>query len=181
MSTLQSNYPIQEVNVFFNGSEFKRQKFFSTQNTLGFGVSMIRSDIELLLNRSNDDTHLTKSWYIDAINRFIYGGDRTNFGGPYNFEKNEYEKKFYQSAGPFESSLNNQFRFDRYGIEMSLRSSFDGMHPNSELSPKFYDAPSSGIWFGPYYDCQKRFMKTKTSLRMSYSVPIITSITKLPV
>ncbi len=69
MSTLMANYPIQEVNVFFNGTEYDRQKFFSSQNTLGFGLSMIRSDIEILLNRSNDDSHLSKSWYLDSVSR----------------------------------------------------------------------------------------------------------------
>ena len=69
MSTLMANYPIQEVNVFFNGTEFDRQKFFSSQNTLGIGLSMIRSDIEILLNRSNDNSHLTKSWYLDSVSR----------------------------------------------------------------------------------------------------------------
>lgn len=69
MSTLMANYPIQEVNVFFNGTEYDRQKFFSSQNTLGFGLSMIRSDIEILLNRSNDDSHMSKSWYLDSVSR----------------------------------------------------------------------------------------------------------------
>lgn len=178
MSTLISNYPIQEVNVFFNGTEYDRQKFYSTQNTLSFGLSMIRSDIELLLNRSNDNSHLSKSWYLDAIARFKYGGGKTVFGGPY--ATNE-EKQFFQSAGPFDNNfLSNNFRFDRYAIEMSLRRSFDGLNGNVEIAPKYYDAASSGIWFGPYYDCQKRYMRTKTTLRMAYSVPIITSIAKLP-
>jgi hypothetical protein len=115
---------------------------------------------------------------ISSSKRFAYGGDKKVYGGYYT---NDFEKKFYQSAGPFDAgSLNNNFKFDRYGIEMSLRSSFEGMDVNNELAPKFYDAPSSGVWFGPFYDCQKRYMKTKTTLRMSYSVPIITSLSKLP-
>lgn len=179
MSSLISNYPIQEVHVFFNGTEFDRQKFFSNQNVLSFGLSIIRSDIELIVNRSSDDSHLRKSWYLDSINRFMYGGGKTVYGGPY---PNQEEKSFYQSAGPFDNNfLNNGFKIERYGIEMNLRRSLDGLNGNVEIAPKFYDAASSGVWFGPYYDCQKRYMKTKTTLRMSYSVPILTSMNKLPV
>jgi hypothetical protein len=179
ISTLQSNHPIQEVNVFFNATEFKRQKFYSSQDTLGFGLSMIRSDVELILNKSNDHSHLNKTWYLDAIKRFMYGGGRTVFGGPY---ANMDEKHYYEQAGPFDiNSLQSQFRIDRYGIEMSLRSSFDGFYKNNELAAKFYDAASSGVWFGPYYDCQKRYMKSRNTLRMMYSVPIVTSLTKYPV
>lgn len=177
MSTLISNYPIQEVHVFFNGTEFERQKFFSTQNTLNFGLSAIRSDIELILNRTNDNSHLRKSWYLDSIKRFMYSG-KTQYGGPYFTDE---ERQFYESAGAFESNLfGNSFKFDRYGVEMNIRRAFDGLSGNVEMSPKYYDAASSGVWFGPYYDCQKRYMKTKTTLRMSYSVPIITSMNKLP-
>jgi hypothetical protein len=179
MSTLIANYPLQEVSVFFNGTEYNRQKFYSTQNTLSFGVTMIRSDIETLLNRSNDNSHLTKSWYLDAISKFMYGGGKTIYGGYYADEK---EKSYYESAGPFDSSsMSNGFKFDRYAVEMSIRRSFDGLSGNVDLPVKYYDAPSSGVWYGPYYDCQKRFVKTKTTLRMSYSVPIITALTKLPV
>ncbi len=178
MSTLLSNYPIQEVNVFFNGTEFKRQKFFAMQNNLGFGLSAIRSDIEIILNRTNDDSHLSKSWYQNAFNRYQYGGGKTVHAGYY---ENDFERKFYESAGPYDvNSLSSNYRFDRYGIEMSLRKSFDGLQGNMDLPAKFYDAASSGIWFGPYYDCQKRFMKTKTTLRMMYSAPIITGSNKLP-
>ena len=63
---------------------------------------------------------------------------------------------------------------------MNLRRTFDGMQGTTTLPIKSYDAPTSGVWFGPYFDCQKRYMKTKTTLRLSYSVPIITSMTKLP-
>lgn len=180
MSTLISNYPIQEVNIFFNGTEYERQKFFSSQNTLGFGLTAIRSDIELILNRTNDGSHLKKSWYNYSMDHFMYGGGtgKTVFGGLY---KTDEEKNFYKTAGPFANGLfGSTFKIDRYGIEMNLRRSFDGRNGNADLAPKFYDAPSSGIWFGPYFDCQKRYMKTKTTLRMSYSVPIITSNSKLP-
>lgn len=181
MSTLQAHYPLQEVNVFFNGTEYNRQKFFSTQKTLSFGISMIRSDIETFLNRSNDNSHLSKTWYLDAINRFIYGGGKTNFGGYYPSYNGEFEKKYHESAGPFDSNtLNNNFKFERFSIEMSLRKTFDGMQGSTNLPIKSYDAPTSGVWFGPYFDCQKRYMKTKTTLRLSYSVPIITSSSKLP-
>lgn len=179
MSTLQAHYPLQEVNVFFNGTEYNRQKFFSGQNTLAFGISMIRSDIETFLNRSNDNSHLSKTWYLDAINRFTYGGGQTKFGGYY---PDEFERKYYESAGPFDSNtMSSNFKFDRFSIEMSLRKTFDGMQGSISLPTKSYDAPTSGVWFGPYFDCQKRYMKTKTTLRLSYAVPIITSMTKLPV
>jgi len=72
MSTLQAHYPLEEVSVFFNGSEFSRQKQFSSQRTLAFGLSMIKSEVEVLLNRSNDHSHLSKSWYGDASRRFRY-------------------------------------------------------------------------------------------------------------
>lgn len=177
MSTLLSNYHVQEVNVFFNGSEFERQKFFSSQNTLSFGLSAIRSDIELILNRSTDDSHIKKSWYLDSIMRFRFSG-KTKFAGPY---KTEEEKRYFESAGPFNDGLFGQtFKFDRFGIEMNIRKTFDGLNGNVEISPKFYDAASGGIWFGPYFDCQKRYMKTKTTLRMLFSVPIITKINKDP-
>jgi len=108
MSILQAHYPLQEVSVFFNGTEFNRQKFFSSQNTLGFGISMIRSDIETFLNRSNDDSHLSKTWYLDAINKFTYGGGKSIHGG---YFANEFERKYYQSAGPFDSNNgNNNFK-----------------------------------------------------------------------
>lgn len=181
MSTLMANYPIQEVNVFFNGSEFDRQKFFSSQNTLAFGLSGIRSDIELILNRTNDNSHLRKTWYLNSIYKYMYGGGsgKTIFGGPYF---NDEEKNFFKSAGPLDDGLfGSGFKIERYGIEMNMRKNFDGMNGNVDLAPKFYDAASSGVWFGPYYDCQKRYMKTKTTLRMTYSVPIVTSNNKLPV
>ncbi|CAF0706838.1 unnamed protein product [Brachionus calyciflorus] len=178
MSTLISNYPIQEVNVFFNGTEYERQKFFSSQNTLSFGLSAIRSDIELILNRTNDNSHLRKSWYLDSIRKFMYSSE-TKYAGPYF---NGDEQNFYASSGPFENDLfGDGFKFDRYGIEMNIRKTFDGLSGNVELSPKFYDAASSGVWYGPYFDCQKRYLKTKTSLRMLYSVPIVTSMNKLPI
>lgn len=180
MSTLISNYPIQEVNVFFNGTEYERQKFFSSQNTLAFGLQGIRSDIELILNRTNDGSHLTKSWYKYSIDKFMYGGGtgKTVFGGLYMTDQ---EKNFFKTAGPFDNGLfGSSFRLERYGIEMNLRRSFDGLSGNMDLAPKFYDAPASGVWYGPYYDCQKRYMKTKTTLRMIYSVPIVTSNSKLP-
>lgn len=178
MSTLLAHFPLQEVSVFFNGTEFTRQKFFAGQNVLSIGLTAIRSDIEIFLNRSNDNSHLTKTWYLDAVNRFQYGGEKTVFGGYY---QNDIEKAYYQSAGPYDSShLQTNFKYDRFGIEMSLRKSFDGLLGNVELPPKYYDAPTSGVWYGPYYDCQKRYMKTKTTLRMSYSVPIITGMNKLP-
>lgn len=177
MSTLISNYPIQEVNVFFNGSEFDRQKLFSSQNTLSFGLSAIRSDIELILNRSNDDSHIKKSWYLDSIKRFRYSG-KPKFGGPYSTEE---EKQYFESTGPFNDGLfSDSFKFDRYGIEMNIRKTFDGLNGNVEISPKYYDAASSGVWFGPYFDCQKRYMKTKTTLRMLYSVPITLAMSKEP-
>ncbi len=176
MSTLLSNYPIQEVNIFFNGTEYDRQKFFATQVNLGIGLSAIRSDIELIMNKTTDNSHLTKTWYLDAINRFLYGGGKSTFGGPYNYDD---ERKFYQNAGPFDTNaFKNSFKFERYGVEMSLRRSFDGLSGNVEIPAKYYDAASTGVWFGPYYDCQKRYMKTRTSLRMAYSVPVITSMNK---
>ena len=176
MAALQSNYPIQEVNIFFNGTEFERQKFFATQVNLGLGLSAIRSDIELILNKTTDHTHLHKTWYKDAIDRFMFGGTKSVFGGLYNYDD---ERKFYQNAGPFDAnSFKNSFKLDRYGVEMSLRRGFDGLSGNVEIPAKYYDAASSGVWFGPYYDCQKRYMKTRTSLRMGYSVPIITSMNK---
>jgi hypothetical protein len=179
MSTLIANYPLQEVNVFFNGTEFTRQKFFAAQNILSIGLSAIRSDVELFLNRSNDNSHLTKTWYLDAANRFQYGGGNTIFGGYY---ENDIERNYYQSAGPYDSAtLVPNFKFDRFAIEMSLRKSLDGLLGNVDLPVKHYDAPTSGVWFGPYYDCQKRYMKTKTTLRMSYSVPIVTAMNKLPI
>lgn len=176
ISTILTNYPIQEISVFFNGTEFNRQKTFAIQNTLAFGVSAIKSDIELLLNRSNDDSHISKSWYKDAINRFIYNDNKTAYAGIYN---NEIERNYFQSVGALDAS--SKYKIDRYGIEMSLRKSFDGIQGNNELPVKYYDAASSGVWFGPYYDCQKRYIKTKTTLRMSYNVPIITSASKQPV
>ncbi|RNA19961.1 G-coupled receptor -like protein, partial [Brachionus plicatilis] len=178
MSTLISNYPIQEVNVFFNGSEFEIQKFFSIQNTLSFGLSAIRSDIELILNRSNDDSHIKKTWYMDSIKRFRFSG-KTKFGGPYSTQE---EKQYFESAGPFDNGLFGEtFKLDRFGIEMNIRKTFDGLNGNVEISPKYYDAASAGVWFGPYFDCQKRYMKTKTTLRMLFSVPIITTMKKEPV
>jgi hypothetical protein len=177
MSTLQAHYPLQEVSVFFNGSEFERQKMFSTQDNLAFGLSMIRTDTEHYLNRSNDDTHLSKSWYKDASFRFRYGGGKSVYGGTYH--SNE-EKVYYQATSPFDTE--DSFKFERYGIEMNLRRSFDGLHGNADLPVKHYDASSKGVWYGPYYNCQqKRFLRSKTTLRMTYSVPIITSLTKLPV
>ena len=174
MSTMFTHYPLQEVNVFFNGTEFSRQKLYASQPTLAFGLSMIRSDVEMFLNRSNDNSHLSKSWYLDASNRFRYGGGKQNFGGYY---ANEQEKQYYQSNGPLNE---DSFRFDRYSIEMSLRKTFDGMQGSSEMPVKSYDAASSGVWFGPYFDCQKRYMKSKTTMRLSYSVPITTSMDKPP-
>ncbi len=73
------------------------------------------------------------------------------------------------------------FEFKRYSVEMSIRKSFDGMQGSVEVPVKSYDAPVSGVWFGPYFDCQKRYMKTKTTLRMSYSVPIVYGLDKQPV
>lgn len=180
MSALMSNYPLQEVNIFFNGTEYERQKFFSAQNTLSFGISAIRSDIELILNRTNDGSHLRKSWYMYSNDKFMWGSGtgKTVFGGPYTTDE---EKNFFKTAGPFDNGLfGSGFRLERYGIEMNMRRTFDGQSGNIDLPPKFYDAPASGIWYGPYYDCQKRYMKTKTTLRMTYSVPIITSMSKLP-
>lgn len=180
VSTLLSNYPIQEVNIFFNGTEYERQKFFASQYTLGFGLSAIRSDIEYILNRTNDGTHLHKSWYRYSNDKFMWGGGtgKTVFGGPY---KTDEEKSFFKTAGPLDNGLfGHSYRIERYGIEMNMRRTFDGQSGNIDLPPKFYDAPSSGVWYGPYYDCQKRYMKTKTTLRMAYSVPIITASSKLP-
>lgn len=180
ISTLISNYPLQEVNIFFNGTEYERQKFFSSQNTLSFGLSAIRSDIETILNRTNDGSHLRKSWYLYSIDKFMFGGGtgKTVFGGLYHTDQ---ERDFYRGAGPFDNGLfGTSFRLDRFGIEMNMRRTFDGQSGNVDLAPKFYDAPANGIWYGPYYDCQKRYMKTKTTLRMVYSVPIITSNSKLP-
>lgn len=176
ISTLMANYPLQEVNIFFNGTAYDLQKFYSTQINLGMGFSAIRSDIEFILNKTTDGTHLSKTWYKDASNRFLYGGGKSLFGGPYEYDD---ERKFYQNAGPFDANaFKNSFAFDRFGIEMSLRREFQGLSGNVEIPPKYYDAAVSGVWFGPYYDCQKRYMKTRTTLRMAYSVPIITSMDK---
>jgi len=181
-STLQTHYPLQEVNVFFNGTEFARQKLSASQNTLAFGVSMIRSDVELLLNRSNDNTHLGKTWYLDAVSRYQYGGGRSVYGGHYrnDFERNYYKDDGLNSDTGSSASNNNNFRIERYSIEMSVRRSFDGTLGSYDLPVKSYDAAAAGVWFGPYYDCQKRYLKTKTTLRLSYSVPVIMSDSKLP-
>jgi hypothetical protein len=115
---------------------------------------------------------------LDATNRYLYGaGKKPIFGGPYDLDD---ERKFYENAGPLDDStaFKNSFRFERYGVEMSLRRGFDGLTGNVEIPAKYYDAAASGVWFGPYFDCQKRYMKTRTSLRMAYSVPIITSSAK---
>lgn len=178
MSTLNAHYPLLEVNVFFNGSEYARQKLYATQNTLAFGLSMIRTDSEMWLNRSNDDSHLTKSWYQDAINRFTYAGKGT-FSGAGAFQPNN-ERNFYLNPDSFD--LNSMsYRIDRYTVEMNLRRTFDGLTGSVNLPIKYYDAASSGVWFGPYYDCQKRTTKPSSTIRMSYSVPIVTGSNKPPV
>ncbi len=177
MSTLYANYPLLEANVFFNGTEYSRQKLYSTQNTLAFGLSAIRTDSELMLNRSNDDSHLTKSWYKDAISRYTFASKGT-FGGAGAFQP-ENEKNFYSNPSTFD--LNSlTYRIDRYSIEMNLRRSFDGLSGSVDLPVKFYDAASSGVWYGPYYDCQKPSNKPESTVRMSYSVPIVTAGNKPP-
>ena len=55
------------------------------------------------------------------------------------------------------------------------------MQGTVDIPVKSYDAATSGVWFGPYYDCQKRYMKSKTTMRMSYSVPITYGAEKNPV
>jgi len=178
MSTLYAQYPLLEVNVFFNGTEYNRQKLFATQNTLAFGLTGFKTGSEILLNRSNDDSHLTKSWYKDAISRYTFAAQGT-FGGAGAFQP-ENEKNFYTNPNSFE--LNSlTYRIDRYSIEMNLRKSFDGLTGSTDLPVKFYDAASSGVWFGPYYDCQKVTNKPQSIVRMSYSVPIMTGTSKPPV
>lgn len=54
------------------------------------------------------------------------------------------------------------------------------MQGSVDLPVKSYDAAASGVWFGPYFDCQKRYLKTKTTMRMSYSVPITYASDKPP-
>ena len=83
---------------------------------------MIRSDVEMFLNRSNDHSHLTKSWYKDAAQRFRYGGGNEKYGGYY---KTEEEKNFFQGHGGVQNEEN--FNFDRYSVEMTLRKTFDGI------------------------------------------------------
>ena len=178
MSTLQSHYPLQEVSVFFNGSEYSRQKHFATQNTLNFGLSMIKHGDNFYVNRSYDDSHLKKSWYLDAINRFKFAN-----GKIVNNEAflNEEEKLFFLQNGPFDSAITNSiFRFDHFTISMNLRSNIDGSRGSFDVPVKSYDAPTSGVWFGPYYDCMKGYAHEKNTLKMSYNVPIITSMNKQP-
>lgn len=127
MSTLHAHYPIQEVSVFFNGSEFSKQKQYASQKSLQFGISMIKSDVEMFLNRSNDHSHLSKSWYQDASRRFRYGGGRSKYGGYYATEE---EKRFYQGYGGVTDG-EEDFSFERYSVEMNLRKTFDGNNANS--------------------------------------------------
>ena len=63
---------------------------------------------------------------------------------------------------------------------MNIRNSFDGLSGSVDLPVKFYDAAASGVWFGPYYDCQKVSNRPQSIVRMSYSVPIITGANKPP-
>ena len=177
MSTLYAHYPLLEVNVFFNGSEYNRQKLFSTQNTLAFGLSGFKTGSELLLNCSNDDSHLSKPWYQDAVSRYTFASKGT-FSGAGAFQPDN-EKNFYVNPNTFD--LNSlTYRIDRYSIEMNIRNSFDGLSGSVDLPVKFYDAAASGVWFGPYYDCQKVSNRPQSIVRMSYSVPIITGANKPP-
>jgi len=178
ISTINAHFPMLEAHVFFNGSEYSRQKLFASQKTIGFGLSAIKTDKEVWLNRSNDDSHLTKTWYKDAVSRYIFGGKASpDLGGAFQSDN---EKNFYFDTQSFEAN-SLSYKFERYSIEMSLRKSFDGISGSTQLPVKYYDAASSGVWFGPFYDCQKPFVKPETSVRMSYSVPIIISSNKPPV
>jgi hypothetical protein len=165
--------------VFFNGTEFKYQRTYASQRNLAFGISMIRSDVELFLNRSNDHSHLTKSWYQDAAKRFRYG---TSSNGKHSgIFHTEEEKQYYQGIGGVGDRSDEIFSFDRFNVEMNIRKTFDGMQGSTDLPLKSYDAATAGVWFGPYFDCQKRYLKSKTTMRMSYSVPISYSAEKPPV
>ena len=175
-STLHSNYPLIEVSVFFNGSEYSRQKHFASQNTLNFGLNMFKQQEAFIVNRSYDDSHLRKSWYTDAINRFKLSNTQTFNNEFLNVEEKLYGPQFISSV----DSMNNGVRFDHYTISMNLRSSFDATLGSFEVPVKSYDAASSGVWFGPFYDCKKNYENERRSLRMSYTVPIITSMTKPP-
>ncbi len=185
MSTLNAHYPLVEANVFFNGTEYARQKLYSSQNTLSFGLSMYRTgggNDEVFLNRSNDNSHLTKSWYKNAIDRYTYAGGKSAQhadAGAGAFQNN-YEKNFFDTPNTFDLA-SQTYRIDRYSIEMDLRRNFDGTSGTVTLPIKYYDAASSGVWFGPFYDCQKKSVKPTSILRMSYSVPIITTSAKRPV
>ncbi|CAF1327965.1 unnamed protein product [Adineta steineri] len=165
MSTGLAYTQLLEVGIYLNGTEYERQNPFQQrgeplegQNEFGYRTSVFQHmNYGLAFIRFDNDDEK----YI--LNRTL-DGSYLNEGG------------WYDKALQMRANIEKQ----RYSVSMTMRRDILGTQL-IKLPTLLYDAPTTGVWFGPYHDCSFPNPSSKSMVRWRYSVPIFKEIARLPV
>ncbi|CAF1290010.1 unnamed protein product [Adineta steineri] len=165
MSTGLAYTQLLEVGIYLNGSEYERQNPFQQrgeplegQNEFGYRTSVFQHmNYGLAFIRFDNEDEK----YI--LNRTL-DGSYLNEGG------------WYDKALQMRANIEKQ----RYSVSMTMRRDILGTQL-IKLPTLLYDAPTTGVWFGPYHDCSFPNPSSKSMVRWRYSVPIFKEIARLPV
>ncbi|CAM2700196.1 unnamed protein product [Rotaria socialis] len=165
MSTGLSYTQLLEVGIYINGSEYERQNPFQQRGELfdgnkefGYRTSVFR----------NTNYGLSFIRFDTDDNKYIL--NRT-LDGSYLHEGGWYDKAMQMKAN---------VKTSRYSVSMTMRRDLLGTNL-IKLPTLVYDAPTVGVWFGPYHDCSFTNPTPKSMVRWRYSVPIFKEITHLPI
>ncbi|UJR14002.1 hypothetical protein I4U23_001002 [Adineta vaga] len=165
MSTGLAYSQLLEVGIYLNGSEYERQNPFQQrgeplegQNEFGYRTSVFRQmnyGLAFIRFDNNEEKYI--------LNRTL--------DGSYLNEGSWYDKAML---------MRSNIETARYSVSMAMRRDILGTQL-IKLPELLYDAPTTGIWFGPYHDCSFKKSTPNSMVRWRYSVPIFKELARLPV